>query len=191
MLAQTLVFAALVSCCHAHTAAAGTLANNANLASLRLPDKSNHINDGLVVPSHNGRSGQAVATAIGVTGGSSSIDFSYRSVGPEGVPALLDYLSQRDDEITAWHSSESTTTTTVTATEGGRSRGTIQATTVREDSTPISNVHEPSALVALGLRECSLGDDGVAAISQSAWVSGSKSAKVLSLRHNQVSRWQW
>lgn len=40
--------------------------------------------------------------------------------------------------------------------------------------------------LALGLRECSLGDEGVAELARSQWVSGSLGVTALSLRNNQV-----
>lgn len=41
--------------------------------------------------------------------------------------------------------------------------------------------------LALSLRECSLGDAGVAKVARSPWVRGGEAASALSLRHNHVS----
>lgn len=54
----------------------------------------------------------------------------------------------------------------------------------QESDAPLHD--DDNSSVALGLRECSLGDEGVAEIARSPWVTGSLGVRALSLRHNQV-----
>lgn len=54
------------------------------------------------------------------------------------------------------------------------------------DAPPLGDADVVSPPLALGLRECSLGDNGVSEIARSPWVTGSLGVRALSLRHNQV-----
>lgn len=54
------------------------------------------------------------------------------------------------------------------------------------DAPPHDDAVTAGPPLELGLRECSLGDDGVAELARSPWVTGSLGLSALSLRHNQV-----
>lgn len=60
----------------------------------------------------------------------------------------------------------------------------------QQQQEPDAPLHEAASVadppLALGLRECSLGDEGVAEIARSPWVTGDLGVRALSLRHNQV-----
>lgn len=99
-----------------------------------------------------------------------AIDLSFCHIGIDGIPSLLHFLSQ----------CESTRCQGVTAEDVAERSSTREADVVAEAS------HFKLPL-ELSLRECSLGDIGVASLAESSWFWGSEGAKVLSLRHNQVT----
>lgn len=99
----------------------------------------------------------------------SVIDLSFRHIGLEGIPDLLHLLDQRES---------TNSQVSVTAVQHGSSAGS------KTDAAAI--VADRTQQLEMSLRECSLGDAGIAALVRSPWVCGSRGIKILSLRHNQV-----
>lgn len=97
------------------------------------------------------------------------MDLSFCHIGLDGIPPLLRVLSQRErtgDRLA------------VDVEVEGPSASKMDASSeTTADAHPLE----------LSLRECSLGDAGVALLAQSPWVCGPRGAKVLSLRNNQVT----
>lgn len=128
------------------------------------------------------------------------IDYSFRHIGPAGVPALLDYLSEQNTpqagaEADAGHFSPKTALIGVAEVEGSIATDSTVEDTARDrqcsPSVSMTATSVSSPLHELGLRECLLGDTGVAEAAQSSWICGPDGVKVLSLRQNQVrERWQ-
>lgn len=124
------------------------------------------------------------------------VDFSFCHIGPGGLPDLPDYLSQAQTQgnpLTAKPPSdhppaESPQDNSSTFVDEAATATAMQGAQVtHEPRSPLRRGSDGAVPpLALSLRECSLGDAGVAQVARSAWVSGTMGVAALSLRHNQV-----
>lgn len=124
------------------------------------------------------------------------VDFSFRRIGPGGLPDLPDYLAQTQTQgnpLTARPHSESPTAESPHANsdafvDEAATATVMQGAQATQDLRSIlrQGSHDAAPPLALSLRECSLGDAGVAKVARSAWVGGTMGVAALSLRHNQV-----
>lgn len=124
------------------------------------------------------------------------VDFSFCHIGPGGLPDLPGYLSQAQTQgnpLTARSPSdhppaENPQDNSSAFVDEAATATMMQGTQVTHESRlPLRRGSDGAAPpLALSLRECSLGDAGVAQVARSAWVFGTMGVAALSLRHNQV-----
>lgn len=215
--ATTIILLTLACACSptSSSTSPGSAANTPTATSRRLlsPRKgSNTYTDSVNADQHRSHGSGDVTDVLSAacprgaisgktTTATGTIDFSFRHIGPAGVPALLDYLSERNTphagaEADARLFSPKTAPTEVAEVEESMATGNAVEDTARdrqgEFSVTMAATNMSSPLYELGLRECLLGDAGVAEAVQSSWICGPDGAKVLSLRQNEVrERWQW
>lgn len=105
-----------------------------------------------------------------------TIDLSFRHIGSDGVQDLFHYLSQR-----AIAPAEQPPAYGLERADGATGR-----TEEGEMEKTADHLFQRIRPLALSLRECALGDGGVAAVARSPWVVGPEGVVMLSLRNNQV-----